>query len=319
MSIQQQAVTEQSSLDLNNAQLNTQYMSAGNEGREDAQIIMPDASCPPVKLVALDLDGTTLREDKTFSPYLIQVVHELQERGVIFAICSGRAPESVKQFADKLRLEQGAGYCICFNGGALINLKDIKQDLFISTLKAQDLIDIEALARKHGCAIHAYSTRRVLLTESDIKFTQMEIAASMQPFEKLKFPEEVAANEEAYKLIAVGDSHKLDAVRADLPADFLERFNIARTHPNFLEFMHHDCSKGATLRHLCEILNITMDNVAAFGDAENDLEMVRDAGVGVAVGNAMSTLKAVAKYRTLHYMDDGVAVYLAKLFGLVQR
>lgn len=314
MSAQQHVMGQQES-----AQLNQQYMSVGNEGRAEAQITLPDANHPPVKLVALDLDGTTLREDKTFSPYLIEVVHQLQEQGVVFAICSGRAPESIQQFADQLRLEQGAGYCICFNGGALINLKDIKQDLYISTLKAQDLIDIEAAARHHGCAVHAYSIRRLLLTESDIEFTQMEIAASMQPFERLKFPEEVAANEEAYKLIAVGDSSKLDALRANLPEGFTQRFNIARTHPNFLEFMQQNCSKGTTLRHLCEILNITMDNVAAFGDAENDLEMVRDAGVGVAVGNAMPTLKAVAKYRTLHYMDDGVAVYLSKLFGLPER
>lgn len=298
------------------AKFNTQYMSVGNEGRDESLITLPGQDAAKVKLVALDLDGTTLREDKTFSPYLIEVVHKLQAQGVIFAICSGRAPESVKQFADQLRLEQGVGYCICFNGGALINLKDIKQDLYISTLKAQDLIDIEAQARKHGCVIHAYSTRRLLLTESDIEFTKMEIAASMQPFERLKFPDEVAPNEEAYKLIAVGDSTKLDAMRANLPAEFPQRFNIARTHPNFLEFMQHDCSKGSTLSHLCEILGITMANVAAFGDAENDLEMVRDSGVGVAVGNAMPALKAVARYQTLHYMDDGVAVYLAKLFGL---
>lgn len=298
------------------AKFNTQYMSVGNEGRDESLITLPPKDAAKVKLVALDLDGTTLREDKTFSPYLIEVVHKLQEQGVIFAICSGRAPESVKQFADQLRLEQGAGYCICFNGGALINLKDIKKDLYISTLKSQDLIDIESLARKHGCVIHAYSIRRLLLTESDIKFTKMEIAASMQPFERLKFPDEVAPNEEAYKLIAVGDSTKLDAMRANLPEDFPKRFNIARTHPNFLEFMQHDCSKGSTLSHLCEILGITMENVAAFGDAENDLEMVRDSGVGVAVGNAMPTLKAVARYQTLHYMDDGVAVYLAKLFDL---
>lgn len=300
------------------AKFNTQYMSVGDLGRDTQLITLPKADHALVKLVALDLDGTTLREDKTFSPYLIEVVHKLQEQGVIFAICSGRAPESVQNFADQLRLAKGAGYCICFNGGTLINLKDIKQDLYISTLKSQDLIDIEALARQHGCAIHAYSTRRVLLTESDIKFTKMEIAASMQPFERLKFPEEVAASEEAYKLIAVGDSTKLDALRAHCPPEFMQRFNIARTHPNFLEFMQHDCSKGSTLQHLCEILRITLENVAAFGDAENDLEMVRDAGVGVAVANAMPALQSVAKYKTLHYMEDGVAVYLAKLFGLEQ-
>lgn len=296
----------------------TQYMSASiDEEARHAKVVLPDLdTMAPIKLVALDLDGTTLREDKTFSPRLIEAIKKVQERGITVAICSGRAPESVQEFAHILKLDEGTGYCVCFNGGAIINLKEITKDLYVSTINAYDLIDIEELASEHECVVHAYSTRRVLLTESNMVFTEMEIAASMQPFEQLLFPDEVDVNERAYKLIAVGDADKLDEVRANAPADFAERFNIARTHPNFLEFMAKGCSKGSALSHLCEILGITMENVVAFGDAENDIEMVRDCGVGVAVGNAMPTLKAVTKYSTLHYMDDGVAVYLEKLLNL---
>lgn len=298
-----------------------QYMSVkvSQEARHEAMVLPDLKAIAPLKLVALDLDGTSLREDKTFSPRLIKVVSRLQAQGVTFAICSGRAPESVQAFGSMLHLDEGHGYCVCFNGGALINLDDIKKDLFVSTIDAQGLIDIEAQARAHGCVIHAYSTRRVLLTESDIMFTEMEIASSMQPFERLHFPDEVKAQEQVYKLIAVGDSNKLDAMRANLPADFKERFNIARTHPNFLEFMHHSCSKGNTLQQLCARIGITMDNVVSFGDAENDIEMVQMAGVGVAMANAMPTLKAVTPYRALNYMDDGVAIYLEQLFSLSEQ
>ena len=295
-----------------------QYMSvAVSAEAQQEQMVLPDLkTIAPLKLVALDLDGTTLREDKTFSQRLIKVIDLLQEKGVTVAICSGRAPESVITFGKMLHLDSGHGYCVCFNGGALINLADIKKDLFVSSINAQDLIDIEAQARAHGCAIHAYSTRRVLLTESDIRFTEMEIAASMQPFEKLLFPDEVKPQEQAYKLIAVGDSDKLDVMRQELPAEFFERFNIARTHPNFLEFMHKDCSKGNTLQQLCAKIGIGMENVVSFGDAENDIEMVKMAGVGVAVANAMPTLKAVTPYRAINYIDDGVAIYLEQLFSL---
>ncbi len=300
----------------------TQYMSVEvTDQDKHANMVLPDKSRlenlkHELKLVALDLDGTTLREDKTISTRTIKVLDKLQEKGVTVAICSGRAPESVTVFGHAMHLDNGHGYCVCFNGGSLINLSDIKKDLYVSTLDAQDLIDIEAVASKHKCAIHAYSTRRVLLTESNIKFTEMEIAASMQPFEKLLFPKEVKPYERAYKLIAVGDAEKLDAMRADLPEDFPIRFNIARTHPNFLEFMIKGCSKGVTLQHLCEKIGITMDNVVSFGDAENDIEMVQMAGVGVAMANAMDTLKAVTPYRAYNYLDDGVAIYLEQLFGL---
>lgn len=296
----------------------SQYMTVKvSEEARNAQMTLPNAkNMKDIKLVALDLDGTTLREDKTFSERLISTIAKVQERGITVAICSGRAPESVAPFAKILGLDKGHGYCVCFNGGALINLKDINEDLAVHTLKAQDLIDIEAQARAAGCCVHAYSTRRVLLTESDIVFTEMEIAASMQPFERLLFPQEVRADERAYKLIAVGDEAKLDTMRMNLPSSFLTRFTIARTHPNFLEFMTKGCSKGSTLQDLCKILGITMDNIAAFGDAENDMEMVSQVGVGVAVANAMPTLKAVAKYQTYNYLDDGVAIYLEKLLNL---
>lgn len=297
----------------------TQYMTVevSEADRHDHSITLPDLdNMPPVKLVALDMDGTALREDKTFSPLLIETIHKVQEKGIAVAICTGRAPESIADLAEVLGLTRGHGYCVCFNGGSLVNINELKKDLAINTINAQDLIDIEAVAASCGCAVHAYSTRRLLLTESNIVFTEMEIAASMQPFEKLLFPDEVNPEETAYKLIVVGDSDKLDKVRASCPTDFTERFNIARTHPNFLEFMHKGCSKGTTLARLCEMLGFGMENVAAFGDAENDIEMVRDAGVGVAVANAMPALKAVARYHTLNYLDDGVAVYLRRLLRL---
>lgn len=295
-----------------------QYMSAkvSAEAKQENMTLPPPEVRAGIKLVAIDLDGTTLREDKTFSPRLLKVMDLLQERGVVVAICSGRAPESVYSFAKTMHLDQYQGYCVCFNGGALVNLRDPKKDLFVSTINAQDLIDIEAQAQSHGCAVHAYSTRRVLLTESDVIFTEMEIAASSQPFERLAFPSEVNPQELAYKLIAVGEKEPLDEMRSHLPADFTQRFNIARTNDNFLEFMHKDCSKGVTLVELCKILGLGLENVVAFGDAENDIEMVQMAGVGVAVANAMPTLKAVAPYRAINYIDDGVAIYLEQLFDL---
>lgn len=295
-----------------------QYMFA-EVSAQDKQVTMtlpPPEVSSKIKLVAIDLDGTTLREDKTFSERLLKVMDLLQEQGVVVVICSGRAPESVCSFAKIMHLDRYQGYCVCFNGGALINLKDPQKDLYVSTMTAQDLIDIEAQAREHHNFVHAYSTRRVLLTESKVIFTEMEIAASMQPFEQISFPDEVDPNELIYKLIAVGLKKPLDEMRDNLPASFMKRFNIARTHDNFLEFMHKDCSKGATLVELCKILGINMENVVAFGDAENDIEMVQMAGVGVAMSNAMPALKAVAPYRAINFIDDGVAIYLEQLFGL---
>ena len=111
-----------------------QYMTVEvNEDAKHAQLTLPDLkTLAPIKLVALDLDGTTLREDKTFSPMLIETIHKVQDMGVTVAICSGRAPESIAEFAHILGLDKGHGYCVCFNGGAIINLEDITKDLSVN-------------------------------------------------------------------------------------------------------------------------------------------------------------------------------------------
>ena len=111
-------------------ELETKYMTVEvSEEAKNSDMTLPNLeTMPPIKLVALDMDGTTLREDKTFSERLIKVVHKIQEMGVTVAICTGRAPESIQGFAKTLGLDKGHGYCVCFNGPSLINLDDINQD-----------------------------------------------------------------------------------------------------------------------------------------------------------------------------------------------
>lgn len=273
---------------------------------KDATLVLPQEHAP-IKLVCLDLDDTTLHAGKHFVNGVQEAVDLLMSRGINVAICSGRCPESVQIFGKELGLDRGHGYCICFNGGAIINLSDIKHDLYSKVLEAQDLLDIEAHINQCGGYVHSYTTRRVLLTEHDENiWTQEEIGACQQPHELINYHKEMNPQEKAYKLIACGTPDSLDKARDTLPKEFLNKYYIVRTYPNYLEFMAKGVSKGETLPHLCKILGIGLENVMAFGDGENDLEMIKEAGIGVAVANAHPNLKKAAKYHTYHYRDEGV-------------
>ncbi len=86
-----------------------------------------------------------------------------------------------------------------------------------------------------------------------------------------------------------------------------------RTDDNFLEFIPHHCSKGTALTWLCDAAKIELSQIVAFGDAENDLTMIKNAGLGVAMGNATPDLRQIADHVTATNDDDGIALVLEEL------
>jgi Cof subfamily protein (haloacid dehalogenase superfamily) len=109
------------------------------------------------------------------------------------------------------------------------------------------------------------------------------------------------------KLVVVGDPPRLDELGADLRARFDGRLFIAKSLPFFLELAHPDVSKGSGLQFVAERLRFTRDVTIAFGDGENDLELIDWAGYGVAVENAHPVVKARANFVCPSVDEQGVA------------
>jgi Cof subfamily protein (haloacid dehalogenase superfamily) len=109
------------------------------------------------------------------------------------------------------------------------------------------------------------------------------------------------------KLVVVGDPKKLDGLGAHLRERFDGRLFIAKSLPFFLELAHPDVSKGAGLQFVADRLGFTRDQTVAFGDGENDLELIDWAGYGVAVENADPMVKARADFVGPSVQEEGVA------------
>jgi Cof subfamily protein (haloacid dehalogenase superfamily) len=112
------------------------------------------------------------------------------------------------------------------------------------------------------------------------------------------------------KLVVVGDAAKLDDLRPRMQDQFGDREHIAKSLPYFLEFAQAGVTKGAGLDFLSEHLGFTREQTVAFGDGENDIELVEWAGYGVAVGNAHERVKAIADYVCPPVTEEGVAQVL---------
>jgi Cof subfamily protein (haloacid dehalogenase superfamily) len=109
------------------------------------------------------------------------------------------------------------------------------------------------------------------------------------------------------KLVVVGDPKELDGLGADLRERFDGRLFIAKSLPFFLELAHPDVSKGAGLQYVADRLGFTREQTVAFGDGENDLELIDWAGYGVAVENADPRVKARADFVCPSVQEEGVA------------
>jgi Cof subfamily protein (haloacid dehalogenase superfamily) len=109
------------------------------------------------------------------------------------------------------------------------------------------------------------------------------------------------------KLVVIGDPDALDHLGAELRMHFGGGLFIAKSLPFFLELAHPDVSKGTGLQFVADLLGFTREETIAFGDGENDLELIEWAGYGVAVENANPAVKARADFVSPSCDEEGVA------------
>ena len=108
------------------------------------------------------------------------------------------------------------------------------------------------------------------------------------------------------------EQEKLDKAVKKIPKEYFEKYNALRTVSFIFEFMNKDCSKSSALKALCKHLGISQTEVIAFGDGENDIDMLQFAGLGVAMGNASNYVQSKADYVTLSNEENGIADVIYK-------
>ncbi len=276
-----------------------------------------------IKAALFDLDGTLLRSDKSIGPKTVKAVHKAVASGWYIAIATGRHPKSAQRYLEQMGVLTPKTLAVCFNGSALINVFDYKKngskDAGFATLHddcadAQEIMRVAKEAKAFHLNLHAYA-KSGLCTENTNIFSMREIFHSGVGFSDGYDFWHINARERFFKVIAVGEVADLDAFRASLSDYVKAHFEVMRTDDNFLEFIPHHCSKGNALYWLCENVGISPSCVVAFGDAENDLLMIKNAGLGIAMGNASAQIKSQADFVTYSNNDEGIAFVLDHLLA----
>lgn len=261
-----------------------------------------------IKMIALDLDNTLLNSQKEISPANEATLKRLHQAGVKVVLCTGRPINAIGNYIDQLGLHEATDFTITFNGGLVIN-NQTREPLFTLGMTKRDWLPVYDFLQSRDLPMDVLDFDRVYelqelgpsryrQTVKGIEFVDTDLAGV--PGDDHRFA----------KVILAADPAKVTAAKAAIPATITDHLTVVQSQPHILEFLPQGVNKMLGLNHLLAHFDWTAENLMAFGDADNDLEMIQGAGDGVAMGNSLDSILAVADHTTKTNDEDGVAAYL---------
>jgi len=246
-----------------------------------------------IKMIAVDLDGTLLRDDKTISEITIEALRKCRDKSIKVVYATARS-KSASDLVSSCVLD---GYvqmngAVAFAGDVCVYHKTIST------------IDI-----------------RELLLAADSANIQISVEKADRNFSNFTFPDEWgflldhyettdfnALDIEVEKIWAMPTSEKeIELLKSHLPSGL---YLVTTRDDFFTMIMHEGARKSNAVAALAEYWGIEISQVVAFGDDVNDLDMLKHCGIGVAMGNAVDEIKAVADYVCDTNEDDGIAKWI---------
>jgi Cof subfamily protein (haloacid dehalogenase superfamily) len=253
----------------------------------------------PYRILALDMDDTLLRSDGTISERTLTALNHWRAAGNGIVIATGRPTRSI---ANSLPELLHTVPWISYNGACIYLNGECIYENFISPVDTHTIIGLvtEALPE---CALGLEIDNTLFLNRAINRTSPYEVVdlatVAHQPAAKILF---------FHKEFA-----ELEGILALLPSD--TRAMLSEKY-NLVQILASTADKTHALRYLTTHLGVEMAQVVAIGDDINDVDMIRDCGLGIAVDNAIPQVKAVAKRMTASNDEDGVALVIEELLQL---
>lgn len=266
-----------------------------------------------IKLIAIDIDGTLLNEENILAQETIDAVTEARNNGIKVVLCTGRPLTGVKPYLKKLNIAGSNEYAITFNGA---QVQDADANIIEKfDLNYNDFVGLEKLSHKLNTNFQIETADYIYATNRDLSpYSIAESYLVRMPI-RVREPQEITSETEIVKAMLIANPDIIDKAIPNIPESFLDHLTMVRSEPVFIEFVNQKASKGAALSKLATRLGLTAENVMAIGDQGNDISMVKYAGSGVAMGNAVDDLKNIANKITKTNKENGVA-YAIRNFAL---
>ncbi|HEY3418790.1 MAG TPA: Cof-type HAD-IIB family hydrolase, partial [Armatimonadota bacterium] len=257
-----------------------------------------------------DLDLTLLDDEHKISPRNHTAVRRCVELGAKVVITSGRMFSSTLPYLRALDLHTPM---ITYNG-AFIKHPDTGAVLLHECLAADTAMAIVDFCAHENLNLNFYLNDTLYIAKINpwAELYSQRTGAKLHPVGDLR----TFAGERPTKVLIVDDPQRIARLYDELAPQYADRAYVTISNVEYLEFMPPGVDKGKALAVVANHFGIPQEKTIAFGDAGNDVPLIRWAGLGVAMENAKDEAKAVADRVALRYDEDGVAVVLEELFNL---
>lgn len=271
------------------------------------------------KLICIDMDGTLLNNKHEVTDENKEAIKKANEMGVKIAITTGRIFCSAKYYSDII----GVSTPIIASNGAYIREKDKDEVIYSNTIPNDLILKIYNTVHKHGLKLsfntcntlissyelpenHAYKLmNKIVAKENKVNFIVYKNMDDILP----KYENQILKG----IVIEKEDTETLFKAKEELKAKYGKELHIVSSDPYNFEIMLNSSTKGNAVKILAEKFGFTSDEVICIGDSENDISMIKYAGMGVAMGNALDIVKDVADYITEDNEHSGVGKAISRL------
>ena len=258
-----------------------------------------------IRLVVSDLDGTLLSPDHLLTESVKEAVQRFVRSGGLFTIATGRFGLTAKSVVEELDID--IPYILC-NGAVIADRHRVREAVLLELAELAPLLE-EADRRDVTVMLFDEDGVSALRRTPDV--------------ERFEYKEKIGCriidpasghwkNGSVQKVLLIGDMKKIRSIWNSHSAGFRQTYSTIQSEDDYFEIIPANQSKGEALKKLARMLNVDRSEVMAIGNQLNDLDMIRNAGIGVAVANSHDDLKKYATYVCARSYGDGVVEAMDK-------
>jgi len=267
------------------------------------------------KLICIDMDGTLLDNKGMLSQENVEAVHKVYQEGMIVAIATGRGAVSAEYHFDFMGVEKGAVVAL---NGAYVKEKGSCTAIHKCVLPDEEVKKMYELIAQSNIRTY-FSTQdmsisNMMLPDEIIKRGQGQGGTPTKCYPKERFNEILQTFAGEILKVSIVNENNLDMfLKLKKAFEDLGTVDVVRSDVDYVEMTKLGCSKGSAVKLLAEYLGIDREEVICIGDNENDISMIKYAGLGIAMGNGCELAKQAADFVTDTNVNSGVAKAINKI------